>query len=237
MKKQILSRLLLSGLLATTLFVVAGCGETPEEKQAKLEQAVQEVAQQEEKAKIALADKLSKADTWTKAISKLKEKGELKSAPVQISGTINYLGRNKSLEVDVVKPGTTELLRYRYDLNNDTWGDGEPVQVIGDGKKQIAQTFYPIDNLNVDMIITVLNKFKQEGETNPAIKESYRGYFDKAKMGWDPNQGVHYEVAQEGTGRVTFIDDTSIDAVYDEAGNLVKLRVKAKGSQSIQTLM
>ncbi len=90
----------------------------------------------------------------------------------------------KTFKIDVVKPGTTELLRYQYDFEKQTWSDGAPVDVVGPGKNDIAQTFYSIDNLNPDMMATVIESFKKEGQSNPELKDTYTGFITKAGMGW-----------------------------------------------------
>lgn len=235
MNKKLWFRLLLTGVLATSLLAVAGCGETPEEKQAKMDKMVQESAAQEVKTNIELAHTVSKADTWTKAINSLKEKGELKSAPVQVSGELKY--KNGTFTVDVVKPGTKELLRYTYDLHKHVWSDGAPVQILG-AKSQIDQTFYSIDMLNANMMVTIIEKFKQEGQTNPELKDTYKGYFNVASMGWEPRiQNMMYTVEQTADGRTDLLNSQSIETVYDSDGNIIKLRVKVKGVEATKQIL
>ena len=75
MNKKLWSRCLMAGVLSMSLFVVAGCGESKEDKQARFEKAQQEALAQDRTNNVALTDKISKADTWKTAINKLKERG------------------------------------------------------------------------------------------------------------------------------------------------------------------
>ena len=75
------------------------------------------------------------------------------------------------------------MLRYQYDLEKQTWSDGAPVDVVGPGKNDIAQTFYSIDNLNPDMMATVIESFKKEGQSNPELKDTYTGFITKSRYG------------------------------------------------------
>lgn len=236
MNKKLWTRCLMAGVLSMSLFVVAGCGESKEDKQARFEKAQQEALAQDRSNNVALTDKISKADTWKTAINKLKERGELKTAPIQVSGDMTF--DQKAFKIDVVKSGTTELLRYQYDLEKQTWSDGAPVDVVGPGKNDIAQTFYSIDNLNPDMMATVIESFKKEGQSNPELKDTYTGFITKAGMGWGPkSQKFLYFVNQIDSEGGGLESDKIIEATYDETGKAIKLKVKPKGSKERKNLI
>lgn len=166
----------------------------------------------------------------------MKERGELKTAPIQVSGDMTF--DQKAFKIDVVKPGTTELLRYQYDLEKQTWSDGAPVDVVGPGKNDIAQTFYSIDNLNPDMMATVIESFKKEGQSNPELKDTYTGFITKAGMGWGPkSQKFLYFVNQIDSEGGGLESDKIIEATYDETGKAIKLKVKPKGSKERKNLI
>lgn len=236
MNTKVWTRLVMAGLLTTSLFVVAGCGDTAEEKQAKIEKMIQDSAKQAQEQDIALANTLSKPAPWTEAINKLKEKSELKSAPVQVSG--NFVFADKQFTVDVVKPGTKELLRYTYDLDKGVWSDGREVEIVGPGKNTIDRTFYPIDSLNVNAMIAMTEKFTQEVQSNSELKASYRGYFSYASMGFNPdNNSFVYEVRQTANGRDDAMASEMIDMVFNQDGDITKISVKPKGSTDYKEVM
>ena len=236
MNKKMWSRFLLAGVLSMSLLAVAGCGESEADKQAKFEQMKQEAAVRDREDKLAVSDKLSKVEIWRKAINTIKEKGELKGAPIEISGNMAY--EQKAIKLDVVKAGTTELVRYHYGIDDQTWSDGEPVEVVGPGKKDIARTFYSIDSLNPDMMVTVIEAFKKEAQSNPELQDSYAGYITKASMGWSPkSQRVFYYVEQHESGGGSFETDRVIEAFYDANGNITQLKVKPKGTKDRKTLI
>ena len=225
MNKKLWARCLMAGVLSMSLFVVAGCGESKEDKQARFEKAQQEALAQDRSNNVALTDKISKADTWKTAINKLKERGELKTAPIQVSGDMTFDQK-------------TELLRYQYDFEKQSWSDGAPVDVVGPGKNDIAQTFYSIDNLNPDMMATVIETFKKEAQSNPELKDIYTGFITKAGMGWGPkSQKFFYFVNQHDADGGPMENDKIIEATYDETGKVIKLKVKPKGSKERKNLI
>ena len=56
MNKKLWARCLMAGVLSMSLFVVAGCGESKEDKQARFEKAQQEALAQDRSNNVALTD-------------------------------------------------------------------------------------------------------------------------------------------------------------------------------------